>query len=172
MMRRVTTVLLVAAAVSGCARYQLGPRPIFCADIRTVYVPMFRSESFQRRLGERLTEAVVKEIHRRTPYRVVSTANADSALQGRIASARKSVLAEDRNDAPRVIETDFVADVSWIDRNGSPLMQRVVLPVSDAIALGEAEQLLPESGQSLATSQQNAIRRLATQIVDEMEKAW
>ncbi len=73
---------------------------------------------------------------------------------------------------PRVLETDLVANVSWVDRAGNPLMQRVVLPVSDAITLGRAEQLLPESGQSVATSQQNAIQQLATQIVNEMEKSW
>ena len=68
----------------GCAGYQIGNQSLYPLEIHTVYVPMFQSNSFRRNLGERLTEAVVKEIEKRTPYKVVSDPNADSVLTGRI----------------------------------------------------------------------------------------
>ena len=55
-----------------------GTDSLYAADIATVYVPMIESDSYRRDLGERLTEAVVKEIELKTPYKVVSTPNADS----------------------------------------------------------------------------------------------
>ena len=52
---------------------------------------MFESVSFRRDLGERLTEAVMKQIEEKTPYKVVSDPNADSMLSGRIAQESKRV---------------------------------------------------------------------------------
>ena len=41
---------------------------------------MIESDSYRRDLGERLTEAVIKEIELKTPYKVVGTPDADSIL--------------------------------------------------------------------------------------------
>ena len=95
----------------GCAGYQIGTRTLYRPDIRTVYVPMFESDSLRRNLGERLTEAVVREIELKTPYKVVHRADADSILAARIISDTKRVVAEDVNDIPRDIETDLIVQV-------------------------------------------------------------
>ena len=60
--------------------YQVGSDSLYAPDVATVYVPMIESDSYRRDLGERLTEAVVKEIELKTPYKVVSTPDADSIL--------------------------------------------------------------------------------------------
>ena len=78
----------------GCAGYQLGNRSLYRPDIRTVHVPMVQSDSYRRYLGERLTEAVVKEIELQTPYKVVDSDSADSVLSVRLVSDSKRVLAE------------------------------------------------------------------------------
>src|SRR6187200_1904171 len=80
--------------LSGCAPYRLGTDSLYSCKIRTVYVPVFESNSFRRGLGERLTEAVQKEIERRTPYKVVGSPNADSVLTGRIRTEAKGVSLE------------------------------------------------------------------------------
>jgi hypothetical protein len=53
-------------------------------------------------------------------------------------------------------------------------MQRVAGPSAAAvpIRIGQAVNFVPESGQSLATAHQEAIRKLAQQIVDQMELRW
>ena len=83
----------------GCAGYQLGNQSLYPSDIKTVFVPVFECDSFRRNLGERLTEAVVKEIERKTPYKVVGSPDADSILAGRIITERKGVLSETINEA-------------------------------------------------------------------------
>ena len=55
---------------AGCAGYQMGNRSLYRTDLRTVHVPMFQSDSLRPDLGEWLTEAVIKEIELRTPYKV------------------------------------------------------------------------------------------------------
>ena len=60
--------LVLLAGLGGCAGYQFGSQSLFnTPDIETVHVPVFQSSSFRRDLGEQLTEAVVKEIEKRTP---------------------------------------------------------------------------------------------------------
>ena len=80
------------ALLGGCAGYQIGNQSLYPVNIRTVYVPMFQSASFRPYLGERLTEAVMKEIELKTPFKVVSDPNADSTLSGRIVGEGKEVL--------------------------------------------------------------------------------
>jgi hypothetical protein len=146
---------------------------MFPADIRTVHVPMFENDTFRRHLGERLTEAVVKEIEATTPYKVVDAASADSVLTGRIISMNKRVLAEEINDNPRDLETAFQVVVQWTDRRGDPLTPETVAPISlFDIQLTEAAHFVPEGGQSIATSQQSAIQRVARQIVSQMNAPW
>ncbi len=70
-------------AQSGCIGYQVGAGSLYAPDVATVYVPMIESDSYRRDLGERLTEAVCKEIELKTPYKVVSTPDADSILSVR-----------------------------------------------------------------------------------------
>ena len=105
--------------LAGCAGYQIGNQSLYPTDIQTVYVPMFESNSFRRNLGERLTEAVIKEIELKTPYKVVATPDADSVLTGRSSSETKRVVAENRYDDPRQIEVSMQVQVSWIDRQGN-----------------------------------------------------
>jgi hypothetical protein len=157
----------------GCAGYQVGTRSLYRPDIRTVHVPMIESNSYRRYLGERLTEAVVKEIELKTPYKVVDSDAADSVLTVRLASDSKRVLAENRFDEPRDIETDFFVQVSWVDRRGDLIMSHNDIPAQPLLLnIGQSANFVPEGGQSLTTAQQEAIQRMAEQIVGQMELAW
>ena len=164
-------VLLVSAA--SCATYRVGARSLYAPDVATVYVPIFESDSFRPGLAERLTEAVVKEIEFKTPYKVVGTPDADSVLTGRITSDTKRVVVEDSYDSPRELDMNFQIEVSWLNRRREPIRDPLVLDLPlDALEIGQSARLIPEAGQSVAVSQQQAIRRLAEQIVAAMEEPW
>jgi hypothetical protein len=157
----------------GCAGYQLGNQSLFPDNIRTVHVPIFESNSYRRGLGERLTEAVVKEIEKKTPYKVVSDPNADSVLTGRLIDEKKHVLVTIPSGDARELQVEMKVQVSWVDRKGRMLRDNKSIPLPSEIAeVSSTANLVPEVGQSLATAQQEAICRLAEQIVDMMEKPW
>jgi len=159
--------------LTGCAGYRIGNQSLYPAHIRTVYVPMIESSSFRRNLGQRLTEAVVKEIERTTPYKVVGTPNADSVLSARIVGETRRVLIQSRSGDPREFETNLQVRVQWLDRQGQILRTAEPIPLPpDFIDAGAAGSLIPEVGQSVATSHQQAITRLAEQIVGLMENPW
>ena len=168
MMCGVLTTILV-----GCAGYQLGPQSLYRNDIRTVYVPIIQSDVYRRDFGERLTEALVKEIELKTPYKVVHYPNADSVLSGRLTSESKSIIAENTFDEPRVLESAVVVHINWMDRYGNVLMPDARLPISSfALEVTETAVFIPEAGQSQATAQLDIFQDLAQQIVGQMETRW
>ena len=68
--RMIASFCLVALLLPGCAAYRFGSATMFRPGIRTVHVPIVRNDTFRLDLGVRLSEALVKEIESRTPYKV------------------------------------------------------------------------------------------------------
>jgi hypothetical protein len=164
-------VLLCCAP--SCNRYLIGHQTLYPPDIRTVYVPMFDSTSFRRYLGERLTEAVVKEIEVRTPYKVVNSPDADSILSGRILTENKNPLASAPTAEPRYLTYQMNVEVSWVNRTGKTIQPIGAIPVPQSIAqISLNSAFAPEAGMSVTTAQQADIERLARQIVSLMEAPW
>ena len=160
------------AVFLGCASYQVGTRSLYRPDIQTVHVQIFASNSYRRFLGEQLTEAVVKEVELKTPYKVVCAADADSRLSGRIVAEWKRVLAEDIDDVPRDIEVDLTVQIRWETRHGDLLRQPIDLPLPPELRINQVANLIPEGGQSIATAHQHTISKLAEEIVAQMEYPW
>ena len=134
---------------------------------------MFESVSFRRNLGERLTEAVMKEIELKTPYKVVADPNADSILSGRIVEEGKHVLIGSRVGDPRELQVNIRVMVGWTDRQGRMLRESSAVPLpSELIDVQGTGNVVPEVGQSIDSAQQQAIQRVAEQIVSLMEKPW
>ncbi len=159
--------------IGGCARYQVGAQSLFSPDIMTVHVPMIESSSLRRNLGERLTEAVVKEIEKQTPYKVVDSQDADSILSARLVGDTKKVKVNNRYDDPRENQITFKIEATWIDRRGEIIRSEQALPIAPEFAsMLETGNFIPEIGQSVATAQQTAIQRTAEQIVAMMEVPW
>jgi hypothetical protein len=173
MAARIFLAWLCFSMAIGCAGYRFGPRSLFRPEIRTVYVPIVRCDSFRPDLGVRLTEAIQKRIEDRTPYKIADESRAESTLACRITFDTKRVITETRNDDPRDLRLTMAAEVNWTDRIGNVLMQNRFLPPGEtAFYFSERSDLVPEAGQSLVTSQQRVIDQLADHIVHQMEARW
>ena len=55
---------------------------VYPAGYATVAVPIFENKTFEREVAYDLTEAIIKEIEQRTPYKVADLAHADTLLRG------------------------------------------------------------------------------------------
>jgi len=166
-------LLFVALTCSGCAAYRFGSASLFRPGIRTVYVPIERNETFRHDLGVRLSEALVREIEQRTPYKVTGDPNADSTLTCRVVAESKRVLTETDTDDPRALDAAVAVRATWTGRNGELLMQNAVVPTGDlAILFSQDARFVPEAGQSIDSATQAAIEDLARRIVGQMEMRW
>lgn len=167
-------VALGTFTASGCASYRMGAESLYAPDVRTVYVPMVESDSYRRDLGERLTEAIVNEIELKTPYKVVGSPTADAVLSVHLRNDIRRTLVEDAFDATRAAENQLRAEVTFINRRRAgfvPVPHVIDLP-GPLNEVGQTSLLVPAVGQTVASSQQVAIERLAQQIVGSMEEAW
>ncbi len=158
--------------IPGCATYQFGNGTLYAPDVTTVYVPMVESASFRPDLGEALTEAIGKEIERRTPYKVVGDPNADSILTAKIIEDSKRLVVPNKFGEARDTDVNYQVRVTWINRKGD-LIYSGAVPLPPAfVNIGQSAAYIPEFGQSYTTAQYQIVKRLAQQIVGLMEKPW
>jgi hypothetical protein len=163
--------------VAGCATYRFGNNTLYASNVRTVYVPMVQCDSFRTTpavdIGERLTEALCKEIEKRTPFKVVGSAEgADSVLTARIVADTKRMVIESPTDQSRFVEMNYQTIVTWADRGGTVIASGDVPLPAATVDVGQAAALVPEYGRSVVSTQQEAIVKLAQQIVGLMEEPW
>ena len=104
-------VLTLALTPLGGCGYSV--RAPYDVAIRTVYVPVFRSITFRRDVNLQLTELVIKEIERRTPFKVVGAAYAaDTILDGTVNFADKNIVVENPFNFPRQLTAQINCSVS------------------------------------------------------------
>jgi hypothetical protein len=159
--------LALAIVASGCG-YTL--RPPYDPSIRTVYVPIFRSNTFRKDLNLELHRAVIYEIERRSTYKVVDDPEgADAILSGLVTFADKIVLVEDpNNNLPQHLYATMNAQVTLEDNR--PGADRSKEPPT--VVVNEMISFYPELGETAQLGFQRAIDRMAQQIVGMMESPW
>lgn len=162
--------VVATSATNGCG-YVIGSS--YQGDIKSVYVPVGTSQDYRRNFEFQLTEVVQKQIQQRTQFRLVPNESADTKLTLKIRTIKKNVLDETRWDDPREVQVQYAVDVTWEDlRTGRILAQQNVSIEPDVSHLMTTGDMAPEVGQSLATATQQALDKMARQIVDMMQAPW
>lgn len=163
----------IAVNILGCAGYQIGNDTLYNTSIKTIYVPMVKSDVLRPQLGERITEAVVKEIELRTPYKVVRDNCADAVLNIQLTNYNQGINFKDTWGGPRQESLDMRVKIELVDRKTQFMESGGEFAVDrdDTFIMGSG-CLIAVAGQSTATEQQEAIDKLAARIVNVLEKAW
>ncbi|HYV36822.1 MAG TPA: LPS assembly lipoprotein LptE [Gemmataceae bacterium] len=192
-----TLIALAIALLPGCNTWDghfsiLGytTRPMYDLGIRTVRVPIFKNLTMERGLEFQLTEAVVREIEAKTPYKVVQGEGcADTELIGTIVNRTKALINPNQLGETRVAEVTLAVELVWRDlrvgvaggilsqplpgKPGDPLPPPppIGAPAPPVLTQG-IRDFAPELGEGLASAQKGMVDRLAVQIVSMMEKPW
>lgn len=156
-------LVLLTLLVTGCG---YAAKPVYPQDVQSVQVPIFQNRSFYRGLEFDLTEALIKEIELRTPYKVVSHASADTVLEGTIVAVNQHRLSRrPAGGLAQELEMQLVVDVSWRNlRTGQVVMDRKGLVV--------VGRYIPPMGQTYQSGQAETAQKMATQIVSAMGSQW
>ncbi|BAM04669.1 LPS assembly lipoprotein LptE [Phycisphaera mikurensis] len=158
-------LLAAAAALPGCG---YSSRGLYPAGVQTIALPLFDNQTYERGLESDLGEALVKQVVTRTPYRVADGSVAQSTLTGTIRrAARRSLALTRTGGVPEEVEYAITVDFTWADASG----RRVF---SEAVGLQQVGTHAPAPGlgEPEAVAVQNAIERLAADIVDLMRSDW
>jgi hypothetical protein len=171
--RRLPTVGLLALGLAlallpaGCRVTGYSIRPPYDTRIRTVYVPVFKSITFRRDVNIMLTDLVIKEIERRTPYKVVGTPeDADSTLEGTINFSDKNVIVESPFNLPRQLTSTLVVTATWTDNKAEKKEN------ANPAVIAETFNFYPEIGETAQAAFYRTCEKLAIQIVNMMEEPW
>lgn len=157
--------VVVAALCGGCG-YSL--RAPFDKSVKTVFVPVFKTQSFRRDLNLNLTEMIQKEIMHRTPYKVVGRPeDADTVLEGTINFANKNIVVESPFNLPRGLNATISTRVKWTHNPPTEFEEN-----QPPTIISETINFVPEVGETALTAYYRVNERLAAQIVDMMEKPW
>jgi hypothetical protein len=163
---------IVGVAISGCAS-GAGPlgysgEPPFPQDVATVAVPIFENKTFERGVEFELTEALIKEIELRTPYKVVRQGTADTVIEGTVVSANRRLFSRTPDAAvPQEVQFAVTARFQWKDlRSGEVLARRGRITGS-----GEFVPTRPV-GETYETAQHGAVSELARDMVGIMRSDW
>jgi hypothetical protein len=184
--------LLLSACEGGGNFNILGytTRPNYNTEIRTVRVPIFKNETYYRGLEFKLTEAVIREIELKTPYKIVTAGcPADTELTGKIITYSKNLVIPNQLDEVREMENTLAVEVVWRDlrpdhageflsvQQPKPPSTENINPPSPPkdppkVLVQSLATFHPELGEGLATAQKRNVDRLAQQIVNMMETPW
>jgi hypothetical protein len=141
--------------------------PFDTSEVKTVAV-FFKTQSFRRDIEKQLTEAVIKEITLRTPYKVVGKhENADSLLTGMITFTDKNLVVEAPTNFPRELNATVTVATDWTHNPPNDIeAARPPTIVSETI------NFIPEVGETTLSGFNHTIQSIAKQIVDMMEQPW
>jgi hypothetical protein len=141
-------------------------------DIASVSVPIFGNDTYSRGIEVQLTEAVIAEIRRATPWKIIQGSAAQTTLSGTIVSSEMAKLSTAR-DTGLVEELAVVLSVNftWKDnRTGKTLVTRT--------SFRAAEPFVPARGTSgpinerLDVGQAGSVQEMARRIVAELRASW
>lgn len=156
---------LMIASLNGCGYSVRAP---FDKSVRTVFVPIFKTQSFRRDLNTDLCNQIQHEIMQRTPYKVVGRPeDADTKLEGTINFAEKNIVVESPFNLPRELNATIMVSVKWT-HNPETEAEKVRQPT----LVSETVNFVPEVGETSLTAFYRVNQRLAAQIVDMMEQPW
>lgn len=138
------------------------------ASIQTVAVPIFQNDTFHTGVELTLTQDLIKQIQRQTPWRVTSSDNADAVLTGSITkvslrnlTTRTGVGFVQEMAVQMTVEFEFVDN-----RTGKTLTSR-----TNYSALGSFVPSNP-TGERIDVGYAGASQTLAEDLVGDLQSAW
>jgi len=141
-------------------------------DIQSINVPIFQNTTFSRGIENDLTEAIIVELRKSTPWSVTNADGAQTTLRGSIVSAELKKLSTSRDTGlVEELAVSLTVDFEWKDnRTGQVLVARR--------GFTSAEPFVPARGTSgainerIETGQFAAVQELSREIVGSLRASW
>ena len=141
---------------------------IFTNEVKTVSVPIAINTTQYRQIGFLLTDAVIKEIESRTPWKVTYASRADTVLNMTIKNVDlKTISLSDLTGLNEEMVVSLTIDFDWEDLETN----QVIFSRREFSAGGLFVPSQP-SGETLQIGEFQVVQQMATDIVDEMAGSW
>lgn len=170
--------LMIGTLLAGCNDKQGGllgytAEELFPTDVGTVSVEIFGNRTFQQGVEFDMTEALIKEIELRTPYKAVARGQADTDLSGTVLAVQRRVLSRTfEAGIPQEVQVVVTVAFEWKDlRTGKVLRKRASIQgTGEFIPVTNYPDHLVNEPYDIA--QHEAVAELARDIVSLMRREW
>ncbi len=137
-------------------------RSLLPAGVNNIAVDVFGNDTFYREIEFQLTREITAELNQRAPVRVTRRRNADAILTGRIVSVSRPTLVESN----RNLVSEQAVVVQALVELRSAKTGKVLISFQRA----NRAEFIVERGESLETAFDEALRDLAEDIVNKLER--
>jgi len=150
-------VCLVLLAACGYTTHSLMP-----GEVNNLAVDVFGNDTFEREIEFTLTRELSRELNQRAALRLTRRRHADAVLTGRIVRVSYPTLVETTNNevSEQAVLVEAVVELKRLEDN----------KVITRFKLGNRAEFVVERGESRRTAFEEALRDLAEDIVNELER--
>ncbi len=166
---RLALAAVAMISMVGCAGYQLGPqKPERLAGVTRIAVPTFDNDTLEPRLAVLVTNALIKKIQMDGTYLVVSEAEADAVLRGRISNINRRQFRSVRTNVlrSRELALDLLSNYQIEDRNTGVVLMEGLSRGRTNIVVADTFQVAERQGLAVAAE------RLADDMVSRIANGW
>ena len=137
-------------------------------DIKTIAVPVFANSTFAHGVEGELTDAIIKEIHRTTPWRVTGLDRADTSLRGAVTDADlRKLTTNSESGLVESMSVQLTVSFEWKrTETGDVLLARRNFKAGDIFVPAS------RAGERLEFGQSASIDQLAREIVASLRSSW
>lgn len=170
-LRPALVLAALAIALTSCASDpRLGYANVspYGAGVNSISIPLFENTTHHPGVETLLTQALVREVQRRTPWRFAAGEAADTTLRGQIVAVDLERLGVDNETGlGNEMAVDVAVDFRWVDnRTGRPIVARRnfrgAATFVPAVGVGEPIEIGVEG----------AVEALAEGIIAELRTDW
>lgn len=169
---RLALTLAAALTLASCSsdpRSGYAHTTTFDSSIETIAVPVFDNTTYSQGLEATLTEAIIKEVHRTTPWRVVTRERAQTLLTGSITGwSLEKITTNSQSGLVEELGAQVTVSFEWRDaRTGEVLVARRNFRSTEPFVPAQGAQ------ERLDVGERSAIDRLARELVSQLRaSAW
>ena len=164
-------MLLGLFALSNCVSdptIGYSSKSLYPTEYHSVSVPIFENTTMTRNMEFMLTDAVIKQIQSRTPYRVVNESYADTLLTGTITKVDLQTINQSRTTGlANEVLLKVTINFEWLSLNTGTRIVGKKNFTSEALFVPSRP-----SSEPIEMGQFAVVQQLATDIVDQMQSAW
>ena len=152
-------ILWLAALATSCG---YSTRSLMPAGAEKVAVDIFGNETFYREIEFQLTREINEELNHRSSLKVTRRRSADAVLTGRITKVDRATLVETRDDEVSEQAVIVHAEVALRSLKSDEVLASFVV--------SNRAEFIVERGESLQSAFDEALKDLAEDIVNELER--
>lgn len=156
--------ILIISLLSACGYHLASKRGTLTSDVKTIAVPFFINKTFEPRIENLFTDALIEEFLKRGNADVSKGDNSDATIIGTIKSFKESPVSFDRNDKVLEYRATVTLDI-FLKRNDNGIIIWKTSGLS-----GYHEYIVSSNTATTYNNKIEAMKKIAEDMAEDIHK--